>query len=158
MYKSYKDNSVLQFIKSFLHRLKRMIYLIIIASMLGFSNAFYDESKMINNIKFGYEEEQIIDDKEPKDWKRPITSATRKSGSSGFRCASFRSGSFSAWQEITRSPHLRVASYVVGHIKHTFSETFFFRLTSQRYLFVASFVRASYLQQLAVIWQVCDSN
>ena len=43
------------------------MYLIMIASMLGFSNAFYDESKMINNIKFGYEEEQIIDDKEPKD-------------------------------------------------------------------------------------------
>jgi hypothetical protein len=38
-----------------------------IASMLGFSNAFHDENKMINNIKFGYEKEQIIDDKEPKD-------------------------------------------------------------------------------------------
>jgi hypothetical protein len=67
MYKSYKENSVLQFIKSFLYWLKRIIYLIMIASMLGFSNAFYDETKMINNIKFGYEEEQIIDDKEPKD-------------------------------------------------------------------------------------------
>ena len=67
MYKSYKDNSVLQFIKSFLHRLKRIIYLIIIASMLGISNAFYDETKMINNIKFGYEQEQSIDDKEPKE-------------------------------------------------------------------------------------------
>lgn len=67
MYKSYKDNSVLQFIKSFLYWLKRIMYLIMIASMLGFSNAFYDETKMINNIKFGYEEEQIIDDKEPKD-------------------------------------------------------------------------------------------
>jgi hypothetical protein len=44
-----------------------MIYLIIIASMLGFSNAFYDETKTINNIKFGYEEEQMIDDNEPKD-------------------------------------------------------------------------------------------
>lgn len=46
--------------------------------MLGFSNAFYDETKMINNIKFGYEEEQIIDDNEPKDWQHPITSATRQ--------------------------------------------------------------------------------
>ena len=44
-----------------------MIYLIIIASMLGFSNAFYDETKMITNIKFGYEEEQLIDDKEPNE-------------------------------------------------------------------------------------------
>lgn len=43
------------------------MYLIIIASMLGISNAFYDETKMINNIKFGYEQEQIIDDKEPKE-------------------------------------------------------------------------------------------
>jgi len=39
-----------------------------IASMLGFSNAFYDETKMINDIKFGIEQEQIIDDEEPKDW------------------------------------------------------------------------------------------
>ena len=67
MYKSNKGNSVFQFIKSFFYWLKRIMYLIMIASMLGFSNAFYDESKMINNIKFGYEEEQIIDDKEPKD-------------------------------------------------------------------------------------------
>jgi hypothetical protein len=67
MYKSYKNNAVLQFIKSSLHRLKKMIYLIIIASMLGFSNAFYDETKTINNIKFGFEEEQIIDDKEPNE-------------------------------------------------------------------------------------------
>lgn len=34
--------------------------------MLGFSNAFYDETRMINNIKFGYKQEQEIDDKEPK--------------------------------------------------------------------------------------------
>ena len=67
MYKSNKNNSVLQFVKSFLYRLKRIIYLIMIASMLGFSNAFYNETKMINNIKFRYEEEKIIDDKEPTD-------------------------------------------------------------------------------------------
>jgi len=67
MYKSYKDNSVLQFIKSFFYRLKRIIYLIIIASMLGISNALYNETRMINNIKFGYEQEQIIDNKEPKE-------------------------------------------------------------------------------------------
>jgi hypothetical protein len=67
MYKSDKDNPVLQFIKSFLHRLKRIIYLIIIASMLGISNALNNETRMINNIKFGYEQEQIIDDKEPKE-------------------------------------------------------------------------------------------
>ena len=39
-----------------------------------------------------------------------------KFGSSGFRWASFRSGCFSAWQEIARSPPLRVASYVVANI------------------------------------------
>jgi hypothetical protein len=38
-----------------------------IASMLGFSNAFNDETRMINNIKFGYEQEQMIDDKQPKE-------------------------------------------------------------------------------------------
>lgn len=43
------------------------MYIIIIALMLGFSNAFYDETKMINNIKFGNEQEKKIDDKEPKE-------------------------------------------------------------------------------------------
>ncbi len=68
MYKSNnKDNSVVQFVKLFFHWLKRIIYLIMIASMLGLSNALYNETKMINNIKFGTEQEQVIDDKEPKD-------------------------------------------------------------------------------------------
>jgi len=31
------------------------------------SNALYDENKMINDIKFGTEQEQVINDKEPKD-------------------------------------------------------------------------------------------
>lgn len=43
------------------------MYLTMIASMLGFSNAFYDETKMINNIKFGTQQEQVVEDKEPKD-------------------------------------------------------------------------------------------
>jgi len=38
-----------------------------IATMLGLSNALYNETKMINNIKFGTEEEQVINDKEPND-------------------------------------------------------------------------------------------
>ena len=60
-------NSIFQFIKSFLNRLKTIIYLIVIASMLGLSNALYDETRMINNTKSGYEQEQIIDDEEPKE-------------------------------------------------------------------------------------------
>ena len=68
MYKSnHKGNYVFKFVKFLFNRLKRIIYLIMIASMLGFSNAFYDETKMINDIKFGIEQEQIIDDEEPKD-------------------------------------------------------------------------------------------
>ena len=68
MYKSnHKGNSVFKFVKFLFNRLKRIVYLIMIASMLGFSNAFYDETKMINDIKFGNEQEQIIDDEEPKD-------------------------------------------------------------------------------------------
>jgi len=68
MYKSnHKGNSVFKFVKFLFYRLKRIIYLVMIASMLGFSNAFYDETKMINDIKFGIEQEQIIDDEEPKD-------------------------------------------------------------------------------------------
>lgn len=68
MYKSNNTNNpVLRFVKLFIHKLKRILYLIMIASMLGFSNAFYDETKMINDIKFGTEQEQVIDDKEPKD-------------------------------------------------------------------------------------------
>ena len=67
MYKSNnKDNCAVQFVKLFFHWLKRIIYLIMIATMLGLSNALYNETKMINNIKFGTELEQDINDKEPK--------------------------------------------------------------------------------------------
>lgn len=69
MYKSkHKGNFVFKLVKFFFNRLKRILYLIMIASMMGFSNAFYDETKMINDLKFGTEQEQVIDDKEPKDW------------------------------------------------------------------------------------------
>ena len=44
-----------------------------------------------------------------------------KCGSGGFRWASFRPGCFSAWQEIARSPPLRVASYVSGQFIATWN-------------------------------------
>ena len=43
---------------------------------------------------------------------------TGKFGSGGFRCASFRSGSLTAWQAHPQSP-LRLASNVTVHCKKT---------------------------------------
>lgn len=39
-----------------------MAFIIFAAIMIGFTNALYDENKMINNIKNFEEQEQVIDD------------------------------------------------------------------------------------------------
>ena len=42
----------------------RAIYIILAASMIGFSNALYDENKWINDIRGKIQQEQVIDDED----------------------------------------------------------------------------------------------
>lgn len=51
-------------INRFARKIRQCIYILLAASMIGFSNAFYDESKMINNVKNWIQQEQVIDDED----------------------------------------------------------------------------------------------
>jgi hypothetical protein len=42
----------------------RGIYIILAASMIGFSNAYYDEHRWINDIRNVVQQEQVIDDED----------------------------------------------------------------------------------------------
>jgi hypothetical protein len=63
MYKS-KNEGCLAFkkIKILCRWFIKIIYLIIIAMMLGFSNAYYNETKNVNDIKKDYKQEQVVED------------------------------------------------------------------------------------------------
>ena len=42
----------------------RLIFMILAACMIGFSNAYYDESRMLTDIRPKYQQEQVIDDED----------------------------------------------------------------------------------------------
>ena len=44
--------------------IKRWIYIILTASMIGFSNVFYDECRMLGDIRNFVQQEQVIDDED----------------------------------------------------------------------------------------------
>jgi hypothetical protein len=63
MDKTKKTNSLLfNGTKCLLKWIRRSVIIIMAAFMLGFTNAFYDESRMINHTKILDEQEQVIDD------------------------------------------------------------------------------------------------
>lgn len=51
-------------IKRFAKWIWRGLYIILAASMIGFSNAYYDEHRWINDIRTKAQQEQIFDDEE----------------------------------------------------------------------------------------------
>ena len=44
--------------------IRRFIYIILAATMIGFSNAFYDEIRMIGKTRNFVQQEQVIDDED----------------------------------------------------------------------------------------------
>lgn len=44
--------------------IRRSAFIIMAALMIGFTNALYDESRMVNDIKNFDEQEQLIDDED----------------------------------------------------------------------------------------------
>ena len=40
------------------------MFMILAACMIGFSNAYYDESRMLTDIRPKYQQEQVIDDED----------------------------------------------------------------------------------------------
>jgi hypothetical protein len=51
-------------VKRFAKWIWRGIYIILAASMIGFSNAYYDEHRWINDIRNVVQQEQVIDDED----------------------------------------------------------------------------------------------
>ena len=51
-------------IKCLLKWIRRSVFIIMAALLIGFTNAFYDECRMINDTKNFDEEEQVIDDED----------------------------------------------------------------------------------------------
>ncbi|MGM0408736.1 MAG: hypothetical protein ACQERU_12190 [Bacteroidota bacterium] len=58
----YKTFLVFKGIKSLLKWTRRTVFIIFAALMIGFTNAFYDECRMVNDTKNFDEQEQLIDD------------------------------------------------------------------------------------------------
>ena len=55
---------IFQRIKRFANWIRRIIYLIIVAFMIGFSNAYLDENRMINDIANKTKQEQVVDNED----------------------------------------------------------------------------------------------
>ncbi len=51
-----------KWIKCLLKWIRRSVFIIIAALMIGFTNAFYDECRMVNDKKYFNEQEQLMDD------------------------------------------------------------------------------------------------
>ena len=51
-------------LKCFAKWTRRHIYIILAAIMIGFSNAFYDEERMLSDTRNFVQQEQIIDDED----------------------------------------------------------------------------------------------
>jgi len=54
--------SILRFIKSIIHWLKRKVILILVLSMIGISNGMNEEDRMIMNNQYKIEQEQKEND------------------------------------------------------------------------------------------------
>ncbi|HAF30307.1 MAG TPA: hypothetical protein DCG75_14795 [Bacteroidales bacterium] len=50
--------------KCFARWIRRGIYIVLAALVIGFSNAFYNECRMINDTKNFVEQEQVIDNED----------------------------------------------------------------------------------------------
>jgi len=46
--------------------IRRLIYIILAACMIGFANAYYDEYRWINNTRNFIQQEQVFDDEDKK--------------------------------------------------------------------------------------------
>jgi hypothetical protein len=47
--------------------IRRLIYIILAACMIGFANAYYDEYRWINNTRNFIQQEQVFDDEDKKE-------------------------------------------------------------------------------------------
>jgi hypothetical protein len=61
---NYKSFSLFNGIKRVAKWIWRAIYIILAASMIGFSNALYDENKWINDVRGKIQQEQVIEDED----------------------------------------------------------------------------------------------
>jgi len=50
--------------RCFARWIRRGIYIVLAAFVIGFSNAFYNECRMINDTKNSVEQEQVIDNED----------------------------------------------------------------------------------------------
>ena len=66
----YKTFLVCKGIKSLLKWIRRSLFIVMAALMIGFTNAFYDECRMVNDTKNYEEQEQLIDDDDINEWGR----------------------------------------------------------------------------------------
>lgn len=59
-----RNKNVLFFngIKCLIKWARRLVFIIFAAAMIGFTNAFYDECRMVNDTKNVDEQEQVFDD------------------------------------------------------------------------------------------------
>jgi len=58
----YKTFLVFKGITYLLKRIRRYAFIIMAALLIGFSNAYYDECRMVNDTKNVDEQEQLVDD------------------------------------------------------------------------------------------------
>jgi hypothetical protein len=52
------------FFKLIFKSIFRFIYIVLAASMIGFSNAYYDESKWVNDLKSHPQQEQVFNNED----------------------------------------------------------------------------------------------
>jgi hypothetical protein len=57
---------ILRIFKAIFRCIFRIIYIVLAAAMIGFANAYYDESKWVNDLKSHPRQEQVINDEEEK--------------------------------------------------------------------------------------------
>ena len=58
----FKTFLVFKGIKCLLKGIRRYVFIIMAALLIGFSNAYYDECRMVNDTKNVDEQEQLVDD------------------------------------------------------------------------------------------------
>lgn len=59
-----KASPLLKGIKRCVQKIRRLTCIVLAASMIGFSNAFYDEHKMLSDIRCFIQQEQVMDEED----------------------------------------------------------------------------------------------
>jgi hypothetical protein len=66
-----KSFSFFNGIKRFAKWVWRLIFIILAAAMIGFANAYYDESRMLSDIRNKVQQEQVFDDEDKNEKEKP---------------------------------------------------------------------------------------